>query len=315
MAAPLSDEISWASTVGARLKAVQASFADDEDEMRRGYLAEEVQTALRDIPPTRRRAHLDALKEQFPTAEPGTEPSPAAPGENRADDSAESLIVRLASLADGFSPTEKRDMLQRLATAGLGVEVEVPGSGGSALAPLEIPPDLAKRLGLAEGQSLDAPRVLQLITLLVDLTVTIDHLAWNVWKGVAPNSVVRREGAELRKLVGPYLVGDREVSTSQISQQLNKARQLVASLLAAIGATGESFARQYLQRFSPGAIKDAASAEAGFFLGPEQKCWRKYLQLFDEMSGVQIENEINNAIARYAEGLIVGTSRSGRGPA
>jgi hypothetical protein len=146
--------------------------------------------------------------------------------------------------------------------------------------------------------------------------VTLDQLVWTLWKNLAPQSIVRRAAVgDLRKLAGPYLTGDPEVSTAQITQALDKTRQLAASLLAAMGTTGETFARNYLTRFSPASIKERADAESGFFIGPEQKCWRKYTDMFNEISGMQIEQEISRIIVNCAEGLILGSSRPGAMPA
>jgi hypothetical protein len=176
----------------------------------------------------------------------------------------------------------------------------------------DIPAELQKKLSLDPNQALDRKRAMRLVAVLIDLVVTMDQVAWNVWKNLAPNSRVRRDPGptgDLRKVAGPFLVGDPEVSTAQVTQLLDKTRQLIAGLLAAVGATGEAFARQYLTRFSPQSIKEAADAEPGFFIGPEQRCWRKYTQLFNDVSGVTIENEIANAIVKYTEDLIMGGGR------
>ncbi len=157
-------------------------------------------------------------------------------------------------------------------------------------------------------------RTLRLIAALIDFSVTLDQVAWSVWKQLAPKSVVRRDAGpdgDFRKIAGPYLAGDDEVSTTQITQVLDKTRQLTAGLLAGIGATGETFARQFLSRFAPPAIQEQTNAEPGFFIGPEQKCWRRYVALFGETNGVAVEKEINAAITKYAEDLILGKDRSG----
>jgi hypothetical protein len=149
---------------------------------------------------------------------------------------------------------------------------------------------------------------------LIEFSVTLDQLSWSVWKQVAPKSIVRREAgpeSDFRKIAGPYLAGDDEVSTAQISQVVDKTRQLIAGLLAAIGSTGEIFARQFLGRIAPGAIKEKADAESGFFVGPEQKCWRKYLEVFNEINDVSVEKEIGEVLASRTEELILGKGRQG----
>lgn len=316
--AHLSDEAVWAAGVGTRLRMLQASFADDDATARREYLAEEIERNIREIPASRRKAHLEALSERFPewgdaSAEPdadsGPEPEPAA------GPSAATLAAQLVEMASALSEAEREDITNQLLSVGLAARVS---SSAPAQESDEVPVELQKKLALDPNQSLDRKRAIRLVAVLIDLVVTMDQVAWNVWKNLAPNSRVRRDPGptgDLRKLAGPFITGDPEVSTAQVTQLLDKTRQLIAGLLAAVGATGETFARQYLTRFSPRSIKEAADAEPGFFIGPEQKCWRKYTELFNDVSGVTIENEIANAIVKYTEDLILGGGQSSAGQA
>ena len=116
---------------------------------------------------------------------------------------------------------------------------------------------------------------------------------------------------DLRQVGGKYLGGDPEVSIVQVNQIVDRMRQLLAGILTAIGPAGRSFSKQHLSRFSPDAIKDAASSEpGGMFVTQEQKCWRKYTELAAELNEDAIELEIQDAIARYAEDLMRGTART-----
>ena len=312
----LSDEISWAARVGARLQMLQASFADDDSTARTGYVEEELDRALREVPATRRGAYLEALAERFPSWEskahaPAAQAPSAGAPRDAAADTPEELVSRLAALAPTLSNDARWTLSYQLQQAGFSISVP---SGAAASADTdEVPPELQKRLSLEPGQMIDRKRALRLTAVLIDLVVTMDQVSWSLWKNLAPNSIVRRDpGAtgDLKRLAGPYLLGDNEVSTTQLTQVLDKTRQLIAGLLTAIGATGETFARQFLGRYSPQAIKDLAEADPGFFIGAEQKCWRKYIQVFNELSGVAIENEITATIAKYTENLILGAGRS-----
>ncbi len=306
MTAPLSDEVQWATNVGSRLRLLQASFADDESAVRRDYLAEEIEREIREIPDSRRKTYLEALAERFPQGESVSIPTPAAAP---AEMSPESLVAQLSALAPTLSESQRRELSYRLQDAGFAVAVPVASAGETD----EIPPELQKKLALDASQTLDRKRALRLVAVLIDLVVTMDQVAWQVWKNLAPNSRVRREGGatgDLRKMAGPYLTGDTEVNYAQVAQLLDRTRQLVAGLLAAVGATGDAFSKQYLSRFSPQSIKEAAEKDGGFFVGPEQRCWRKYTQLFSEVTGATIESEIAAAIVNYTEDLILGPSRT-----
>lgn len=311
-----NDEIAWAHGIAARLRLLLGSFAEDEPDVRREYLAEELTRALKDIAPARRKDHLQALTHLFPTWEGAPGSRVAAP----IDDSPEALVAKLVEAAPYLSIEQRKAFAEQLQAAGISTmrEVAVPAVRGES--PKSLPPpsesvpiELQRKLGIAPEQQLSSQRVLKLIAVLVDFTVTVDQVAWSVWKQLAPKSVVRREGgaeADYRRIAGPYLTGDDEVSTAQITQVLDKTRQLVAGLLAGIGSTGEVFARQFLSRIAPPAIQQQAEAESGFFLGPEQKCWRRYVSLFNEINGVAVEKEITLAIAKCTEDLVLGADRS-----
>jgi hypothetical protein len=300
----------WAADLSGRLRAIQASFADDPPEERQHYLAEEIERALQGLLESERLSRLELLAELFPVWDMPAGPVSAPPSSGA--DTPEDLIRRLVTLAPRLSNSDRAALAVQLASAGFEIPAASESSPPAPRPAAEVPPELQKRLGVEPNQELDLDRVLRLVAILVEFAVTLDHLGWSVWKNIAPNSIIRREpGAtgEFRKLAGPYLTGDSEVSTTQVSQAIDKARRLIAGLIAAIGATGETFARQFLTRFSPTEIKAAAEVESGFFLGPEQKCWRRYVALFHETSGVAIEQEISQIVASYTENLITGANR------
>jgi hypothetical protein len=307
----MSEDVEWANGLGGQLRLIQASFADDDAATRQQYLSDEIARAIKTVPPTKRRAYLQALAERFPA----WEGAPVAKDAPAVDLPPEELVARLVEAAPYLSIVQRRALAEQLEAAGLVASHPTPTASTAPVAAQEpVPEELQKTLGIAPGQPLSQLRVLRLIAVLSDFSVTLDQLSWNVWKQVAPKSIVRRDAgpeSDFRKIAGPYLTGDDEVSTAQISQVVDKTRQLIAGLLAAIGSTGESFARQFLSRVAPSAIKEKADAESGFFIGPEQKCWRKYLETFNEISGVSIEKEIAGILATNTEELILGKGRQG----
>ena len=310
----MSEDVEWASGLGGQLRLIQASFAEDDAATRQQYLSEEIARALKTVPPTKRRSYLQALAERFPA----WEGAPAAKDAPAMDLAPEELVARLVEAAPYLSIAQRKALSEQLEAAGLVASRPTVGAApapAAAAAPVEqVPEELQKKLGLEPGQALSQLRVLRLIAVLTEFSVTLDQLSWNVWKQIAPKSIVRRDAgpeSDFRRIAGPYLAGDDEVSTAQISQVVDKTRQLIAGLLAAVGATGEAFARQFLSRVAPSAIKEKADAESGFFIGPEQKCWRKYLETFNEISGVSIEKEIAGILATNTEELILGKGRQG----
>ncbi len=310
-----SEEAEWASGLGGQLRLIQASFAEDDAATRQQYLSEEIARALKSVPPARRRPYLQALAERFPAW--GGAPTTPAAGPAAIELSPEELVARLVEVAPFLTIAQRRAFAEQLEAGGLVASrtaAEAAAPSAAAGASVAVPEELQKKLGIEPDQVLSQTRVLRLIAILSDFSVTLDQLSWNVWKQIAPKSIVRRDAgpeSDFRKIAGPYLTGNDEVSTAQISQVVDKTRQLIAGLLAAVGSTGESFARQFLSRVAPSAIKEKADAESGFFIGPEQKCWRKYLETFNDISGVSIEKEIAEILAKNTEELILGKGRQG----
>src|SRR6266699_12913 len=86
----LTEEALWASGLASRLKLLQANFADDAPATRQSYLTEEIDRALKNVVPAKRKLYLQALAERFPAWQaaqsallpaPSTATVPEAPSE------------------------------------------------------------------------------------------------------------------------------------------------------------------------------------------------------------------------------------------
>lgn len=293
------DATLWAQRAAARLSMVQTSFADDPPEVRKGFLSEELKRLIKEIPENKRWEYLARLGERFPRPERAQQPisdvaPPSPPLKQSLIELADELISRMPEL----NPENRAILVQKLQLAGLLVSRE---------REVQLPPESLAKIGVTPEQALDNERLGKLFAALLDVVVTLDHLIWVLWKTVAPKSIVRREIAtnDLRKSIGRYLSGDREVATLQITQMLDKTRQLIAGILSAIGPAGETYARRHLQTFAPEKIRAAVEAgNPGFLSSVEQKCWRKYVDLASGLSGPEVEKQIVDAIVTYTEELI-----------
>jgi len=296
----LSEEALWANGLAARLKLIQANFADDPASVRQGYITEEIERALKPVSPTRRKIYLDCLADRFPawegirsTAESDVKAVAAAPMRP------EELVASLVQLAPTLSPENRAAFAAQLQAVGLTVKE-------SADAYLELPPEVQKKLGLAPGKKLQLERAVKLLAITTELALVLEQLAWALWKQLAPKSSIRKE-TELSKLAGSYLAGDAEVSTAQLAQPVEKTRRLIAGLLGAVGRAGSSYAKKYVTRLSPEVIEDWAKMEKKWNESLESACWRKFVQQAKEhASEPAIENEIQEAISKSAENLILG---------
>jgi hypothetical protein len=299
MESHLSEESLWASGLASRLRLIQANFADDPASVRQGYITEEIERALQNISPAKRSTFLDSLAERFPAWE-GVRSAPRSDVQvGGAPLTAEELVGRLVQLAPTLSPEARAAFAGQLQAAGLSIKE-------SANAFLELPPDLQKKLGLAPGKPLQLERAVKLLIITTEFGLALDQLAWALWKQVAPKSSIRKE-AELNRLAGAYLTGDAEVSTAQLTQPVEKTRRLIAGLLGAVGRAGSSYAKKYVSRLSPEMIEDWAKMEKKWNESIEAACWRKFIQQAKEhASEPAIEHEIQEAIAKAAENLILG---------
>jgi hypothetical protein len=294
----------WANSLAARLRLLQANFADDKPEARQNYISEEVDRALKEIAPSRRKAFLEALAERFPAwqetksvvvveAKPGA-PAPAL--------TPESLVSRLIELAPALPAETRAEFARQLQEVGLVIKEREKSEAAS----MELPPEVQKKLGLSPGQAMNLDRAVKFLAATTELVLALEQLVWALWRQIAPKSNIRRE-ADFARVAGPYLSGDPEMSTQQVTQLLERTRRLIAGLLGAVGRAGSAYAKVHVSRFSPEVIEDWAKMEKKWSESLEQVCWRKYLQQAREYgTEPAVEGQIQEALAKAAENLIMG---------
>jgi len=292
-----------------RLRLVQADFADQAGEVRRDYLNEELERALANIVPDQRQDFLKELMEQFPSWDARVEvqlrkeetTDRTLMDEKELKDP-NFLVARLISLAPSLSEQDRRVLVERLREANL-------ASLSQASWSEEAAGTLRKGLRMAPADAIDPTRAVELLAMLVELATKLDQLVWSSWKRVAPKSTIRR-GQNLQLTLQAFLAGSGDVPRGQVAADLEKLRQLIASLVSAIGQAGRQFAGRHLARFSPIEIEALAGMEGGGFLvSKEVKCWRKYMELAGTLNEAAIESEIMETIANYAESLMKGLGR------
>jgi hypothetical protein len=299
-------EIRWAGQLAARLRFLQADFADLAPGERQPYYDEEIGHALREIAPECRARYLEALSREFPTFNFGEAEVKAEP----TDTSPEAIVEALVRIAPQL-PKQK--------LAEFGVQLQNAGYVGLKSTTLvETPPEeLQKLFGLADGEPVDLQRLYRLTHLMADFYLRLEVFAWSVWQQVASESRIRKDQGALydpRKLGGRYLSGDAEVSVEQIKAVVEKSRQLIAGLLGAIGGAGRIFAHRFAEDYSPENILTVAKSDNGLGVGrfgnDEVRAWRKFKQLFQGQTDEVVEERLQQAIASSAEGLMRGLHRN-----
>jgi len=111
----------WAARLAARLRLVQASFADDSPETRERTLRDEVEQALKTVALGQRKECIEALAMEFPVPESGKQngadghkTGPATVPEEPAV-----LVERVIGLMQAMPPDERESIVAQFVAAGL----------------------------------------------------------------------------------------------------------------------------------------------------------------------------------------------------
>ena len=218
----LSEQSLWAVGLASRLRLLQISCADQPSSERQKFIAEEIERALKDVLPEKRKLYLEALGERFPSWEGSqinngnTQQTEAVP------DDPEVLLSRFLKLLPSLSNEQKEQFKEKLKSAGLVSESK---AGGNA----SLSKELSVKLSVAEDQAIDVDRIAKLLVALINWMVALDQPIWKVWKQIAPSSNVRREGGvidDFRSQAGKYLGGDPDISIDQFATTLEQSRKL-----------------------------------------------------------------------------------------
>lgn len=294
MAAPTKDRSNLVAATANQLRLIQIDFADETDEVRKGYLGEEVERVLATLVPEERTAFLEELKSRFPSWDRQAEPAPPEPEPAKEPSVAERrlrdpdfLIGRLAELMPSLPGPQKQALTERLSTM-----VPSASAGTGELG------QTAQEMGITDTAQLN--RVLQAFTMLVDFASALDPIIWNTWHQVAPRAKMGDAGqsGDLKHTLSEYAKPEKTVSSDQVKESINKLHNLIVALTSAISGAGRKFANRHLAKFSPLQIMTSADLErSGLLTAREVKYWRKYVELSEGVNEATIEKEIKESIA------------------
>lgn len=303
------DKLKRVTALANRLRLVQTDFGDENAEIRRKFLSDEIERALSAVVPGERQAFLGELMERFPTWDPMGELMPAegetadlSAVEDRALEDPVVLTARLVELAPTLSAEEKQAVIEQLRQAGLAPK----GQNGW---PKKAAESLASELQLSGQESVDRDRLMELVALLVRLAQSLEQLAWETWKRMAPRSTIRRP-ARLQGTMRRFIRGDADLTSAQIADDVNQLRRLLAALISAVAQAGRRVGAAQFKALSPSEIRLLVKTESGGGLksliqkSPDAKCWEKYVELAGQITEESIEREIIEAIVSSAEGLM-----------
>lgn len=304
----MRSEDAWAREVAAALRLILSSGAEETPAQRGKFLEEQVQRSLQQVPPGQRERHLDCLRDYFPVGLVDV-PAKAADAPAAVPEVPAAVLALVLAAWSRFTPEQRVELQDQLVAAGVAAP---PGAGGAADFT-----EVRQRLGLAPNESVVAPRLGRLAVHELEFLAKLDQLAWNTWKTLAPRASLKRDTAlgDVRVLTRRYLKGDAEPTDTQVSQQIERTRQLIASLLGSISQVGRGYAKRHQTRYSPEAIQDLVKMEGGgsgwLGGGLETKCWRKYCELAGEVNEATIQNEMQEVVVKYVEELMRGMAKGG----
>jgi hypothetical protein len=310
--ADLSDQSAaqhLASTAN-RLRAVQIDFAGRDVEVRRVYLAEELRHALAAVEPPQRQGFLETLSTHFQGDDAAGEgdgalwqqPVGRQPLGPEAAALAAKLIEVCARSVASEQPLPEPDAPEAAAEMMDGTPPPMfdPAAVRSFCATLELP----------TAQAPDPNRLLALAETLIEFVQPVYQLTWTTWRTLAPNSAIRRTG-NLQRTLTQFIAGE-EGSADALANELNRLRQMAASLVSALGHVGQQVTAGYLSRFQPGEIEQIVAAESGggggLFKSQAARCWRKYQELAAMLESAALDTEVRRAIATHVEQLMKGTN-------
>jgi len=305
-----SDILPQAARLADRIRALQVDLIQEPLQARQEFIANEIKRSMAEIAPTQRPEFCSALAEQFPYWDgnditrrqvgASVQSQTGVDSKSSMTDSQDPtlLVQQLCKLAHKLPQVLKETLIEQLADAGLALR-----SGPDW--PSEPLSKFRNRLQFEDGLHPHAGHVLELTHILSDLTMSIDQIAWNMWKIVAPVSKLHR-GAPLQRLMSRFIANDPEITREQVSNELEKLRKLNAALLSSVGETGRQFSSRYGKKFAPTEIEAAVRTDhKKRFASIKILCWEKYCELAAEnLDEADVDHEIREIVREFVEKVI-----------
>jgi hypothetical protein len=291
-----------AAALANRLRLLQIDLSEQDQTARGGHLADEIDRVLNQIAPSERASFLRELSAHFPTwdseVDAGQRSAERSAFDERELNDPTFLVTRLIQVAGKLPEQERQAIIAQLHKADL-------VASGRPAWPEAAAREVRTRLGLPASAPIDPLRVLESLSILADFVCGLDQLIWSAWREIAPTAAIQRN-TSLKRRLGQFVCAAADAPRPEVEHDVNKLRQLTASLVAAIPQSW----RAAIDRFRP-LWPDQIQAVAGTatFGGTEARCWRKYVELTRGMDPAAVEDEIRKTIADYAEALMHGAAK------
>lgn len=334
------NEHDWAARTAMRLRIVQGTMVESEEEDRGVQVWEFIAQALDEIAavdPVFHQRCLQALDEEFPFFEAraplpyGSEnenpTAPFAAAAEPATTSATELARQLAAQAGSMSGEEKSHCMKLLAEAGL-VPAPAGGADGRSMpAVLTLPvyeeeivrlkrtverilqrlvPESATTVA---DPSLNLIRGMQMLGLMCEQFLLLHPQVWSLWDRLGGTqhhtTSFQRPPLEATQALADFLRGSSATRRSDVGDMVAKSFYLVTALVQAVSEAGRDFAIWYLQRFGPENIQSVMGFETGTSQAGPAEFWKRYVELTqlhnEEDLKMQFQSLLGKAVLRQLQ--------------
>lgn len=297
-----SDMSELAEAIASRIRLIQVDFADDTPEKRQAFLADEIERALGDQTPARRRALLSELLERFPTWNAQMLSSQQSSGgqDEIAKSGVSALLDRLVELAPTMDSEDRLTVTTRLEEAG--VITRQTREGWS----LNTEDAVTDKLRFDKNVPLDPERVLQLFGEQSVFITQLEKIVQATWRELSPRGGAISANSELGKTFERFATGDDDISRSQVSDQLERTRQLTAAMIAAIGRLGTVLAENLNKQIGPAVLEQAAKQDKRWHEGVEIAAWRLFKERAESLDETELDREVRRLLVEYTESVARG---------
>ena len=303
----------WARKTARRLRGSHASFSDQPFEKKREYLKDELEYEL-----SLQGAESGALREDYLTALGKLFPvfdEVRLTESNTASQKSQSPVDKVLEGWSEATEEERASILSRLGlkspesapVTGLPPEIRLP-AGEAEKADLERTiGQLLKVFSAPEGSELSFTRLCKLLGILAHQNERLHLFLWEFWTALCPNDlngeIESHFTGGLQRALSDYLLNYGDVSSRQVSQEIEQTKLLALAICQSIQKGGEEFGRQFGNRFAPDEIEAAVIMEDSGgdpqrVRELEKKSWIKYRQLAKNLTPEAVDDELQILIGR-----------------
>lgn len=275
-----------------RLRLLQAEMRDVPAGARAGLLREQIEGALKGLPPAKERAFLRELADHFPAAAPAgapATPAPAAPPSPAA-------AATPAELFLAMGPEQQAAAVSELLSQGVLEFPAAPESGP------ETAGDTDARAMLCGFMSKVIPFFLRALTSL----------------GIQTEGVVDR--ASVQRLEALAAGEWATMNVADLRAEMDQLGLCLCALVSAVPTLGKFCAQALSEELSAERVEDLARNEGkGTFERWEAVYWRKYREVSAAFSDGTLERDVNQRVAAHVDKWLQRTrqqapARKGKAP-